>query len=99
MYMNEFVAFAPSLRKDKKYQLTIMTPELKPKTFHFGSKNSSTYVDHGDRIKRANYIKRHQVNEDWTQINPASLSRYILWETPDLKTNLTNYMKKFNIRV
>lgn len=49
---------------------------------HFGSKGAKTFIDHGDPIKRENYLARHAASgkEDWT--NPRSagaLSRWILW--------------------
>lgn len=65
----------------------------------FGLKGGSTYIDHGDNIKRINYIKRHKVNEDWTKINAGSLSRYILWgDSKDINKNIQDYKRRFNIR-
>ncbi len=64
----------------------------------FGLKGGSTYIDHGDNIKRINYIKRHKVNENWNKINAGSLSRYILWgDTTDLNKNIQDYKRRFNI--
>jgi hypothetical protein len=78
----------PSTRRGKRFMIT-----LDGKTFHFGSKNGSTYIDHGDKKKRENYIKRHQVNEDWTTVNPGSLSRFILWGS---STSIEKNMREFN---
>lgn len=65
----------------------------------FGLKGGSTYIDHGDNIKRINYIKRHKVNEDWTKINAGSLSRYILWgDSPNININIQDYKRRFNLR-
>lgn len=65
----------------------------------FGLKGGSTYIDHGDNIKRINYIKRHKVNEDWTKINAGSLSRYVLWgDSKDINKNIQDYKRRFNIR-
>ena len=67
-------------------------------TIHFGSKNTSTFLDQHDKFKRSNYLKRHKVNEDWNQINAGSLSAYILWgDSSDMYANLINYLDKFNI--
>jgi len=83
----------PSTRKDKRYQATFNNG----KTIHFGS-SGQTYIDHGDKIKRENYIKRHAVNEDWTKVNAGSLSRFLLWgDYTTLEQNHNAYMKKFNI--
>jgi hypothetical protein len=65
----------------------------------FGLKGGSTYIDHGDNIKRINYIKRHKVNENWNKINAGSLSRYILWgDSTDLNKNIQDFKRRFNIK-
>jgi hypothetical protein len=67
---------------------------------HFGLKGGQTYIDHQDKKKRENYIKRHQVNEDWTTpYNSGSLSRFLLWgDSTDLNTNIQKFKSKFNIK-
>ena len=91
-----FISLEKSNKPDKKLVITFSDPKL---TIHFGSKNSSTYLDHHDKTKRSNYLKRHMVNEDWEHVNAGSLSAYLLWgPTTDLNTNLTEYLNKFNIR-
>jgi hypothetical protein len=68
---------------------------IKDKTYHFGSETGKTYIDHGDKLKRLNYIKRHQVNEDWATVNPGSLSRWILWgASTDIETNLRAFLAR-----
>ena len=42
------------------------------------SKGSTTYVEGATDKKRENYLKRHEVNEDWSKINPGSASAHIL---------------------
>jgi len=91
----KFVSLSPSTSEGKKYKIVFSDP---PKTIHFGSKGSSTYLDHKDKTKRDNYIARHKVNEQWDEVNAGSLSRYILWEGTDLKTNLKAYLKRFGIK-
>ena len=50
------------------------------KKTHFGLDTGSTYIDHYDIIKRFNYLKRHEVNEDWNDPYKAdTLSSYLLW--------------------
>ena len=91
-----FISLEKSNKPDKKLVIKFSDPNL---TIHFGSKNSSTYLDHHDKTKRSNYLKRHAVNEDWEHVNAGSLSAYLLWgSTTDLNTNLTEYLNKFNIR-
>jgi len=90
-----FISLEKSNKPDKKLVIKFSDPNL---TIHFGSKNSSTFLDHHDKLKRSNYLKRHKVNEDWNQVNAGSLSAYILWgDSTDMYANLINYLDKFNI--
>ena len=90
-----FISLKKSNKPNKKLVITFSEPNL---TIHFGSKNSSTFLDHHDKVKRNNYLKRHKVNEDWNQINAGSLSAYILWgDSSDMYANLISYLDKFNI--
>jgi hypothetical protein len=85
----------PSTRKDKRYQATFNNG----RTIQFGLRGGQTYIDHGNKIKRENYIKRHTVNEDFS--NPYSagaLSRWLLWgDYKTLDENLQAFMKKFHV--
>ena len=92
-----FISLKKSNKPNKKLVITFSEPNL---TIHFGSKNSSTFLDHYDKTKRSNYLKRHKVNENWDQVNAGSLSAYILWgSSTDMYTNLLNYLDKFNIDI
>tara|TARA_R110002073_G_scaffold194465_1_gene353530 strand:- start:1575 stop:1880 length:306 start_codon:yes stop_codon:yes gene_type:complete len=95
--MIELLQFKISTRKGKKYMM-VLNVDGRGKTIHFGSAVSQTYIDHLDDIKKENYIARHEVNEDFTKINPASASRYILWNKKTLKKSLKSFMKRFNIK-
>ena len=91
----KFVSLEKSNKPNKKLVITFSDPKL---TIHFGSKNSSTFLDHHDEVKRMNYLKRHIVNENWNQVNAGSLSANILsGPSTDLHTNLINYFNEFNI--
>ena len=91
----KFISLKKSNKPNKKLVITFSEPNL---TIHFGSKNSSTFLDHHDKVKRSNYLKRHKVNEDWNQVNAGSLSAYILWgDSSDMFANLISYLDKFNI--
>ncbi len=91
----KFISLEKSNKPNKKLVIKFSDPNL---TIHFGSKNSSTFLDHQDKVKRSNYLKRHKVNEDWNQVNAGSLSAYILWgDSSDMYANLINYLDKFNI--
>ena len=43
------------------------------KKTHFGQEGGSTYIDHHSINKRFNYLKRHDVNEDWDDPYKASV--------------------------
>ena len=91
-----FISLDKSNKPNKKLVITFSEPNL---TIHFGSKNSSTFLDHYDKTKRSNYLKRHKVNEDWNQVNAGSLSRWLLWgKTTDLERNLMQYLNRFHIK-
>jgi len=95
--MKELIAFKPSTREGKKYMM-VLNIDGKGKTIHFGSAGSKTYLDHGDKDKRENYLKRHRVNENWDEINPASASRFILWNHKTLEKSLKSFLNRFNIK-
>ena len=91
----KFISLEKSNRKGKRYVMVLDEPK---KTLHFGSDVGSTYIDHGDKTKRENYLKRHMVNEDWDSVNAGSLSKFLLWgKSKSLKRNLDEYLERFNI--
>ena len=90
-----FVKLVESSRKGKRFMATFEDPK---RTIHFGSKTGSTYIDHHDKVKRENYIKRHEVNENWSEVNAGSLSRYLLWgKSKDIDSNLIRFVKRFDL--
>ena len=48
----KFISLKKSNKPNKKLVITFSEPDL---TIHFGSKNSSTFLDHYDKVKRSNY--------------------------------------------
>jgi hypothetical protein len=93
----EFISLKESKRKGKRFVITFDNPK---QTIHFGSDVGTTYIDAGDKLKRENYIKRHQVREDWSKVNAGSLSRFILWgDSRNINKNLKDYLRRFNIAV
>ena len=67
---------------------------------HFGLKGASTFID-GKRteVERNNYLKRHDVREDFNNPKTAgSLSANILWgNSKSLEKNHQDFMRKYNI--
>jgi hypothetical protein len=92
-----FLEIGLSPKATKRLLIKFAEPDIE---VHFGSKTGSTFIDHGDKKKRENYLRRHSVLEDWRRINPGSLSRYLLWgDSTDLGKNLRTFLKDFDIEV
>ncbi len=92
------ISFGDSDKKGKRFKIVIEDNNGARKTFHFGSITGQTFIDHRDKTKRANYIARHSVNENWNEVNPGSLSRYILWgNSTILYKNLEDFLEMFDI--
>jgi hypothetical protein len=66
------------------------------KKIAFGSKTSVTYASGATEKTKENYIKRHQVNEDWSKINAGSLSRYVLWSKKSIPEGVKEFKKHFH---
>jgi hypothetical protein len=104
--MTKLLDVKPSSRDDKKYVATfcMCKGETKccdkdRKKVHFGSKKSSTYLDHHDEKKKLAYIARHKVNENWSNpFSAGALSKFILWgKSTSLRENINHFKKKFNL--
>jgi len=92
----KLVSVKPSPKPDKKYVATISNGRTKQ--IHFGSKGSTTFVNGASNEKKQAYISRHKVNENWSSVNPGSLSRFILWgSSRNMSSNIKTYKNKFNL--
>jgi hypothetical protein len=88
------VIIKPSTRKDKKYMAVFNNNNI----VHFGAYGYEDYTIHKDDKRKENYIKRHQVNEDFNNpFSAGSLSRWILWNKKTLKESVKDYGTRFNI--
>jgi hypothetical protein len=85
-----------SNRKGKRYKVVFANG----KVVHFGQEGGSTYIDHGDKVKRAAYLARHKKNEDWNDpYSAGSLSRYLLWgDSTSLDVNHAAFMNRFRVK-
>ena len=99
--MISLIGIYPSNTKNKKYVALFDLGNNKIKRVNFGSKKSSTYLDHNDPIKRENYIARHTAlgTEDFNDpLTAGSLSMHILWGVyPDLEMNINNFKQMFKL--
>ena len=102
----KLLSIKPSERPTKKYMATFCMCEgetkccdKERKRVHFGQKESSTYIDHKDDKKRAAYIARHKVRENFNDpLTSGALSFHLLWgKTTSLRENIALFKKRFNL--
>ena len=95
----KLISIKPSNNPTKKYTATFHD-NIKDGYIHvhFGAKGYSDYTIHKDPSRKTRYIERHRKNENWNDaLSPGALSRWILWEYPDIKKAIVEYKKRFNI--
>jgi hypothetical protein len=92
------VVFAKSTRKTKKYMALFDDGSIT----HFGGEGCGDFIRYSSqdpvlaRQKRAAYLARHGATETWTDPKTAAtLSRFVLWEKPTLKSAILAYKKRF----
>lgn len=73
--------FGESTRVNKRFYVL-----YRGKYIHFGSKFGATYIDHGDEVKRKNWMARHSkiINKDGIpfykiKTSPEYWSWHLLW--------------------
>eukprot|EP00438_Fugacium_kawagutii_P031839 Skav235910 [mRNA] locus=scaffold1747:54845:55135:- [translate_table: standard] len=92
--MTKEVVLKKSSNPDKKYDAIV-----EGKKISFGANGYSDFTQHKDPERKQRYIARHKKNEDWTKLNPASFSRYILWNKPTITASIKDMESKFNIDI
>jgi hypothetical protein len=100
--MIEIVEITNSPKNGKRYRI-VLNIDGKDKHWDFGAEGGSTYIDHADPVKRANYIKRHLANPTERQRimnaipSSALFSMVLLWgPSPDLTENIVVLQKMLN---
>lgn len=86
-------------KANKKFKAEVFNKDKLEKVFYFGASGFSDFTINKDERRRSGYIKRHQKNENWNEVNAGSLSRFLLWEETDMKQAAKKFEKKFNIKV
>ena len=65
----------------------------------FGARGYSDYTIHKDDDRRALYLKRHRVRENWNDVHTAGFwARWLLWEKKTMKEAKAAMTKRFGIR-
>jgi hypothetical protein len=87
-------------KKDKKYEAIFIDDNNKKKSIHFGLKNSTTYLDTGDKKLRDAYRKRHRdVYDKSSPMSASRLSYEITWgDSTSLSKNIADYKKKYKYK-
>jgi hypothetical protein len=94
----KLISIQPSTRKDKKLVALFDLGDEKFKAVHFGAKGYSDFPTHKNEDRKELYLKRHSVNEDWTDpLKPGTLSRYVLWNKPSLDASISDYKRRFRL--
>jgi hypothetical protein len=102
--MNIVINLYNSKLPTKKYDAIIYYYDsnkiINQKKINFGAKGYSDYTIHKDPKRKDNYIKRHQVNEDWSDLEKAGTwSRYILWNKPTLNQSIKDMEQRFKVKI
>ena len=94
----KLLSIKPSTKADKKYMATFETDAGRTKTTHFGAAGYDDFIKSKNEVKKAAYIARHKVNENFQNPTTAgALSRWILWNKPTLSASIADYKRKFNL--
>ena len=87
-------------KSDKKGKRFVIIMPNKNHRHDFGSDVGKTFVDGRTQKEKDAWLKRHQVNKNWNNKHSSIYySRYLLWNTPDLKKNIKLLEKKDKIRI
>tara|TARA_Y100001938_G_scaffold148964_1_gene234267 strand:+ start:632 stop:928 length:297 start_codon:yes stop_codon:yes gene_type:complete len=95
-----FVEIKKSTNPKKKLMAIFYDDNKKKvKTIHFGSAGMSDFTIHKDKERKERYLTRHKKRENWSiPMTAGSLSRWILWDKPDLQKSINSYMKRFKLK-
>ena len=70
------------------------------KVLRIGSKGYDDYTISNNDIKKNNYIKRHYVNENWSDIESKGFwSRFLLWQEKTIPKSIQYIRDKFGLDV
>jgi len=96
-----FVQLVKLYDSPKKYKMIFYDDERKKvKTTNFGSAGMSDYTINKDKNRRQLYLNRHRKNERWDRpMTAGSLSRFILWNMPTIKSSFKDYRTRFKFKL
>ena len=98
------VSIKPSSNNDKKLMATFERDNGRTITTHFGAKGLKDFTIYSKvdkqlaKEKKASYLARHRVNENWNDSTSAgALSRWVLWNLPTQEASISDFKKRFNL--
>lgn len=96
--MVELISITPSPKADKKYVAKFKTEQGRTKSVHFGAAGYDDFIKSKNEVKKAAYIARHRVNENFQDPTTAgALSRWVLWNKTTLAASIADYKQRFNL--
>lgn len=85
-----------STLKDKKYTAFVYHKDQLIKIVHFGQKGYMDYTIHKDKNRRASYIARHRINENWKDFKTAGFySRWVTWNKKTLESSIKDLNRRY----
>lgn len=94
----KLLRIVPSSNATKKFDAIFQEDSGKIKKISFGAAGSKTFLETRDEARKAAYLARHRVREDWTKPdNAGSLSRWISWNLPTLTASVADFRRRFNV--
>jgi hypothetical protein len=94
------VTIKKSTNPKKKYMAIFYDDNKKKiKTTHFGASGMTDFIKSKDEERKKRYLDRHRKNENWNDyMSAGSLSRYILWNLPTLRSSISDYKRRFKLK-
>lgn len=95
------ITLLKSTRDTKKFMVKI-EKNGRTKTVHFGARGSSDFTKHGDRERKANYLRRHKPREEWSKKgirSPGFWARWVLWNKKTLKKSVKDIEDRFDVEI
>ena len=94
------VEIKKSTAKGKKWTAIFYDKGKKVKTTHFGSKGMDGFTITKNKDQKERYLNRHKKRENWdSYMTAGSLSRWILWNKETIKSSISDYLKRFKLKL
>ena len=95
----KYIALYRSPLKTKKYRAEFYDAEgFKVAHKDFGALGAEDFTTHHDEERKKRYLSRHRKRENWNDPTTAgALSRWILWNEPDLKKSYQDFLSRFKL--